>query len=60
MEEICHNWALLGPNIGRGNNVCKGFEAEEILMCLKSQKINVGRGRGWKGGVCIDRFTAGL
>lgn len=35
-----------GYYIGRGNNVYKGFEAGEILVCLRNQKINVGEGWG--------------
>lgn len=49
-----------GYCVGRGNNVCKGFEAGEILVSLRNQKINVGEGWGMQGGVCSERFSAGL
>lgn len=54
MEEISHKWALSGPNIGEGNNVCKGFGAGEILVCWRNRKISVGGGWGWQGGVCCE------
>lgn len=39
--------------IGRGNNVCKGFEAGEILVCLRNQKINVGEGWDSREGFAV-------
>lgn len=41
MEEISYNWALSGPNISGGNNVCKGFGGRRDLGVLEKRKRSV-------------------